>query len=377
MNAILYDRSLYHKIEKKLFKGKAIVIIGPRQVGKTTLIKKIVVNHDYLYLNGDDPLVRKKLTLPNTEELKSIIGSKKLVFIDEIQRIPNAGITLKIINDDLKKQLIVSGSSAFEIGNELNEPMTGRKWQYEMYPITWGEFEMKEGHLKAEQQLENRLVYGMYPDVLNYQGEEVSILQNLTDSYLYKDIMALGGMRKPEVLEKLLWALASQIGSEVNYNELAKFVNVDKNTISKYIDLLERAYVIFKLPAFSRNIRNEIKTNKKIYFWDNGIRNMILGDFTSFSIRQDKGALWENFLISERKKLNKYNESLSKSYFWRSTQQQEVDYIELTNHKIHAFEFKWANRDKARIPKTFMQNYNAEGYLIDRNNFRQLLMPLS
>lgn len=368
-------RTLSDTIRKKVGKGKAIMIIGPRQVGKTTLIQSELENQDVAFFDGDDPTVRSILDTPNTEKIRSLIGNKKIVFIDEAQRINGIGITLKIITDQFKDvQLWISGSSSFTLSHELNEPLTGRKWQYEMYPVTWEEFQNHVGYLKAEQSLENRLIFGFYPDVLNNPGEEKEILKNLVDSYLYRDILSYAEIRKPEVLEKLVQALALQIGSEVNYNELSQIVGVDKNTIQRYISILEKGYVIFKLPSFSSNIRNEIKKNKKIYFYDNGIRNMIIGNFNDINLRQDKGGLWENFLISERVKQNEYKMTLAKPYFWRTTQQQEVDYVEEINQRVYGYEFKWNPKKKVRLPKTFVEKYNAEENLINKGNFRDFVI---
>jgi len=370
----MITRLLNPKIEARLGSGKAILIVGPRQVGKTTLIKNILENKHHLFLDADDPTTRNLLTNPNTEQLKSIIGKNKLVFIDEAQRIANIGITLKIITDQFKDvQIIVSGSSAFELNNQLNEPLTGRKWEYQLFPISWKEFEDAAGFVKAEQQLELRMIYGMYPDVINRIGEETEVLKQLADSYLYKDILAYGGIRKPEILEKLLQALALQIGNEVSYNELSQLLSIDKNTVSNYIDVLEKAYVIFKLKSFSRNLRNEIKTNQKIYFYDNGIRNMIIGNFNALELRQDKGALWENFLIGERMKKNSYEGNLAKSYFWRTVQQQEIDYVEETAGKITGYEIKWSANAKVKIPRLFKETYNAEIEVLTRENFRIFL----
>lgn len=261
-------------------------------MGKTTLFNKLLRDKEYLFLNGDDPTVRKLLSNPNLEELKNIIGNYNTVFLDEAQRIKNIGLTLKLITDQLKSvQLLVSGSSALELNNQTQEPLTGRKWEYQLYPISWAEFESNVGYLKAEQQLELRIIHGMYPDVINNLGEEKEVLKQLTDSYLYKDILNYGGIRKPEVLEKLLRGLAFQIRSEVSYNELSQLLGIDKKTVATYTDLLCQAFVIFKLPSFSKNLRNEIETNQKIYFYDTGVRNMIIGNLNPLEDRPDKGNL--------------------------------------------------------------------------------------
>lgn len=371
----MIQRTLSKNIKNKVGLGKAIMLIGPRQVGKTTLINQQLLGLDFVFFDGDDPTVRNLLDTPNTETIKNLIGSKKVVFIDEAQRINGIGLTLKIITDQFKDvQLWISGSSSFTLSHALNEPLTGRKWQYEMYPLSWEEYENHVTYLKAIQNLETRLVYGFYPDVINNPGEEVEILKNLVDSYLYRDILSYAEVRKPEVLEKLVQALALQIGSEVNYNELSQVVGINKSTIQRYIEILEKGYVIFQLNSFSSNIRNEIKKNKKIYFYDNGIRNMVIGNFNDFSLRTDKGALWENFLISERLKQNEYKLTLAKPYFWRTTQQQEVDYVEDIGQKIYGFEFKWNPKKTVRLSKTFVEKYNASEKLINKDNFREFVI---
>jgi len=373
----MYLRYLKERITKRIDSGKAIIVAGPRQVGKTTLIESILESKDYLLLNGDDPKTRTLLAEPNTEQIRSIIGKHKYVFIDEAQRISGIGLTMKIITDRFKDvQLFASGSSSFDLSNKLNEPLTGRKWEYQLFPISWEEYENHHGYLHAEQNIENRLLYGFYPDVLNNVGDEISILRNLVNSYLYKDILSFADIRKPDILDKLVQALALQIGSEVNYSELAQILSVDKNTVSKYIDILEKGYIIFKLSSFSRNVRNEIKTNKKIYFYDNGVRNMVIGNFNPIELRTDKGALWENFLISERMKQIEYKQSLSHSYFWRTRQQQEVDFVEENGGKIYGFEFKWQKKKNQRLPKTFTEAYNAEAKVIDKANFRDFVILL-
>ncbi|MCW2117795.1 ATP-binding protein [Flavobacterium sp. 7A] len=367
-------RDLTRRIKGNLNKGKVVLLIGPRQVGKTTLVNSLLDGIPFLFLDGDDAVVVDTLSNANTETLKSIIGTYKYVFIDEVQRIPNIGLKLKIIVDQIKEvQVIVSGSSAFDINLVTQEPLTGRKFEYHLYPISWNEFENNVGYIKAQQQLELRLLYGMYPDVINNFGNEYEILKNLVSSYLYKDVLSLAGIRKSEVLEKILQALALQVGSEVSYNEIAQLVGVDKNTVSNYIDLLEKAFVIFRLNSFSKNIRNEIKANRKLYFYDNGVRNMLIGNFNSLEFRQDKGALWENFLVSERVKKLSYANSLAKPYFWRTTAQQEIDYIETTADAVSAFEFKWSPLKKVKLPKSFEEAYHPEYLVVTKENFREFI----
>jgi hypothetical protein len=370
----MIERIIRTDIESEFFKGKAIVVLGPRQVGKTTLIQNILKNKEYLFLNADDSTVRQILRQPDTFDLSRIIGKNDIVFIDEAQRLPEPGLTLKLITDQFKKvQLIVSGSSALEISNQTNEPLTGRKWEYLLYPISWQELEDSIGYIESQKQLEHRLVFGMYPDVINHPGKEKEVLHELANSYLYKDILALANIRKPELLERLLQALALQLGSEVSYNELAQLLQIDKNTIMVYLDLLEKAFIIFRLRSFSRNLRNEIKNNRKIYFWDNGIRNIIIANLNSFDIRQDKGALWENFLIAERLKNIQYYKRIVNSFFWRTTQQQEIDYVEESAGKIKGYEFKWKDNSRVSIPRRFKEMYQANGIVVSRENFRSFV----
>jgi predicted AAA+ superfamily ATPase len=371
----MIQRTLFSSIEKRFFKEKVILVIGPRQVGKTTLINALLKDKEHLFLNGDDPATRDVLQAISTIKLKALIGKHRYIFIDEAQRIPNIGITLKLINDQFKKvQLLVSGSSTLEINNKTQEPLTGRKFEFHLFPISWEEFELHEGYLLAEQQLETRLIYGMYPDVINNPSDASLVLKELASSYLYKDVLSLTGIRKPLLLEKLLKALALQLGSEVSFNELATLLEIDKNTVSKYIQLLEQAFIIFQLSSFSRNQRNEIKNNRKIYFYDNGIRNMIINNLNPFELRNDKGALWENFLISERIKQQTYYQQIGSRYFWRNVQKQEIDYIEDAGGEIHAYEFKWKSGGRNKIPKSFIESYKATGITIDKTNFREFIM---
>lgn len=375
-NQYIINRELEKRIRERIGKGKAIVLLGPRQTGKTTLIKKIIGSNDaVISLSGDDSLVREQLSQQNTQEIKRIIGNKKILFIDEAQRIKDIGLTLKIIIDQLQlEQIYVTGSSALEIASEINEPLTGRKWEYMLYPISWSELEQHFGYLDASRQLEQRIIYGSYPDVINNPGDASEILREISGSYLYKDLLMYQGIKKPEILDKLLRALALQIGNEVSYNELSRLIQVDKNTVQVYIDLLEKAFVIFRLQPLSRNLRNEISTSRKIYFYDTGIRNALISNFNPLEIRSDIGPLWENFMISERRKMMEYERISANTFFWRTTYQQEIDYIEERDGKMHAFEFKWNQNAKARIPKKFIETYpGSETRIVHNKNFQTIL----
>lgn len=372
---IMIPRILFSVIRDRMFKGKAIVLIGPRQVGKTTLVKLCINEADYLFIDGDDPEVRGLLTNAGKSVLERIIGQKKIIFIDEAQRIPNVGLLAKIIIDQISDvQVMISGSSALDINNATQESLTGRKFEFNLMPISWEEFEGDIGFLDAERQLEERLIFGMYPDVINNRSDAALILKNLTESYLYKDVLSISGIRKPDLLGKLLKALALQMGSEVSYNELANLLEVDKATVARYIDLLEKTFIVFKLSSFSGNQRNEIKLNRKIYFYDNGIRNMIINNLNPLDERSDKGALWENFLIAERVKHQNYHLMNTQNYFWRNIQKQEIDFVELKDGTITAYEFKWKGKGK-KLPSAFLKGYEAQGHVIDRENFRSFVMP--
>lgn len=368
----MYKRLIQQNIEARRFQGKVIILTGPRQVGKTTLIRHILNDRHHLFLDGDDPTVRNALATANTDTVQRLLQGYQEVFIDEAQRIDNIGLTLKIMTDQFPDvQVYVSGSSAFELQQVTSESLTGRKFEFNLFPVSWTEFEAKTGYIRAQQQLEHRLIYGMYPDIINHPGDEDARLLSLADSYLHKDLLALGNLRKPQLVSQLLEALAHQVGQEVSYNELSRMLGVDKETIANYISILERGYVVFTLRGFKRNLRNEIKANRKVYFWDNGIRNAILGNFNTLGNRQDVGALWENFLLSERLKVNAYQQSQAKSFFWRTTAQKEIDYIEAEHDVIRAYEFKWSPSAKWKQPKSFVNAYPETSIeLIHSENFR-------
>jgi len=360
----------------RLFKGKALIVFGPRQVGKTTFVEQLLkeVNKKTLYLNGDDADVRDAFAKPNATQIGKMLGDYEILFIDEAQRILEVGLFIKIVVDQFKSvQVIATGSSAFELSGKINESLTGRKYQMMLLPFSYQELLNNGDYLTEERSLEQRLIYGSYPEIINDPANAEEHLSLLTESYLYKDLFTLDFVKKPLLFEKIVKALALQVGSEVNFSELGQLVGSDQKTVEKYIDLLEKAFVIFVLPAFSRNVRNEIRKNKKVYFYDNGVINAITKNFNSTTNRSDVGALWENYMISERKKYLQQNQVRADVYFWRTTQQQEIDYVEMQADQLLAVEFKWNERAKNKIPLTFTKAYPEAKKMIlstkDRDSF--------
>jgi len=370
------ERIVKTAIQKQLFKGKAILIFGARQCGKSTLVEGLLKDTDHLYLNGDEADVREILSNTTSSKLKVLAGGKKIVFIDEAQRIPEIGLTIKLFTDQLKDiQVIATGSSTFELSSRTSEPLTGRKYEHMLYPLSFAEMVRHHGLLAEKRLLEHRLVYGYYPEIVTCEGEEKALLRSLADSYLFKDILILDQIRKPALLDKLLQVLALQVGSEVNYQEVAQTIGSDRKTVERYIHLLEQAFVVFRLPALNRNVRNEIKLGKKIYFHDCGIRNAILNDFKPFPLRTDKGALWENFVIAERMKFLRYGGLDVRQYFWRTTQQQEIDLIEEIDGQMTAMEIKWSPKERVRFSQTFTSSYSqAKTLSISSANMEDFLL---
>ncbi|MBT3382356.1 MAG: ATP-binding protein [Prolixibacteraceae bacterium] len=373
----MIKRQIENIVSSRFFTGKTLVLLGARQVGKTTLLKQIAISleKEVIWLNADNPEDRLLLSSLNASRAKEIFPTGSVVFIDEAQRIENSGLTLKIIHDNCDGiQLVATGSSSFELTDKLKETMTGRKSIFTLFPISFNELLNHTNYLETLRTLESRMVFGSYPEIINHPGREIEVLTELISDYLYKDVFALKDVRKPDAIENLLKALAFQIGSQVSFRELSQIIGIDKETVERYIYLLEEAFVIFRIGSFSRNLRNELKFSKKIYFVDNGIRNALINRFSPLGIRDDVGALWENYLISERRKKNEYKRLYRLNYFWRTRQQQEIDYIEEYDGRINAYEFKWKAKQKIKIPVTFTKAYpNAEVHIISSENYMDFL----
>jgi predicted AAA+ superfamily ATPase len=327
-------------------------------------------------LNGDENDVQELFQQSSSSRLKLYFGKNSTIILDEAQRIQDIGRRLKLITDQLPEiQLVATGSSAFELANRLNEPLTGRKWEYRMYPISFGEMVSLHGLLEEKRSLRHRMVFGYYPEVVTHQGSEKEILKQLSDSFLYKDILLLDQIGKPEGLIKLLQVLAYQIGSQVSYNELSSLTGLDAKTVEKYISVLEQAYIVFRLGSFSRNLRSELKKSRKIYFYDNGIRNAVIAHFGQLEGRLDVAALWENFIISERKKFLEYDQRWASTWYWRTKEQAEIDYLEEGGGVLHAYEFKWNSKAKTKTPHSFLNAYPGSSFqVVDPENMESFLL---
>lgn len=371
-------RRLKDSIELLLGGKKAIIIMGARQVGKSTLLRQILdTRQDVLWMNGDELDVQELFSNMTSTRIRAILGKKRLVVVDEAQRIPDIGLRLKLITDQIPDvQVIATGSSSFELASKINEPLTGRKREFRMYPLTFREMVNHTQFLDEVRMIPHRMVYGYYPEVVNNPGDERATLKELSDSYLYKDILSLDSINKPDKLVRLLKALALQIGSQVSYREIGILIGLDSKTVERYIDILEKSFIVFRLSSFSRNLRNELKVSRKIYFWDLGIRNAVIGNLAQIENRTDAGELWENFAIAERMKQNAYAGSFAQSYFWRNKQQHEIDYIEEEDGQLHAFEFKWnARKGGAKCPKSFQTAYPTASYhVITPSNIEEFLL---
>lgn len=356
----MIHRELEEQITSLLGSGKAIIIMGARQVGKSTLLDTIFRHRtDVLWMTGDDLDIQELFSQMTSSRIKALLGNSKILIIDEAQRIPDIGLRLKLITDQIKDvQVVATGSSSFELASKVNESLAGRKREFRMFPVSFSEMVSHTNLLEELRLIPHRMIYGYYPEVVSNPGSEVAILKELSDSFLYKDILSFENINKPDKIVRLLKAFAFQIGNQVSYNEVGQMVGLDSKTVERYVDILEKSYIIFRLGSFSRNLRNELKASRKIYFWDLGIRNLLIGNLAQVENRTDVGALWENFVISERLKHNFYHSSIAQSFFWRTQQQREIDYLEEENGQLCAYEFKWnVKKSSVRVPQSFAKAY--------------------
>lgn len=371
-------RILENNIHPLLGGKKAIIIMGARQVGKSTLLHQMLgTRQDVLWMNGDDLDVQELFSNMTSTRIRAILGNRHLIVIDEAQRIADIGLRLKLITDQVPDvQVIATGSSSFELVSKVNESLTGRKREFRMYPLTFGEMVQHTQFLDEVRMIPHRMVYGYYPEIVTNPGDERATLKELSDSYLYRDILSLDSINKPDKLVRLLKALALQIGSQVSYNEIGTLIGLDSKTVERYVDILEKSFIVFRLGTFSRNLRNELKISRKIYFWDLGIRNAVIGNLSQVENRTDTGELWENFVIAERMKKNAYTNSFAHSYFWRTRQQHEIDYLEEENGELRAFEFKWnARKANTKCPESFQTAYPTASYqVITPENVEEFLL---
>ncbi len=368
---MIINRFIQKNIEHWLFKGKVIILHGARQVGKTTLVKELnkKYGNDRSYINCEDIITQKALEIEDPIKLRLFLGEGNFFILDEAQKIKNIGIILKLLIDTYPElQIIATGSSSFDLANKVNEPLTGRSMEFLLYPISYGEMVEQLSFSKSRGQVDTMLIYGSYPEIIKNEWKEAdSFLKNISSNYLYKDVLEFESLRKPKLLINLLQLLAFQVGNEVSINELSVKLECSKATVDRYIDLLEKAYVIFRLTPLSRNPRNEIGKKNKIYFYDLGIRNSLINNFNPISARNDIGALWENFCIVERKKALEYGVQFRNLYFWRSLSGKEVDYIEEYSGKIFGYEFKWKD-NKIKAPKQFLETYQDSSFEIITND---------
>jgi hypothetical protein len=378
ISAIMIKRELETNLEQFIGGNKAIIILGARQVGKSTLLSQLFANRDdVMWLNGDEADVQALMENVTSTRMRALLGVNRFLVVDEAQRIPDIGLKLKLVTDNIPGvQVIATGSSSLQLASKVSESLTGRKREFQMFPLSFREMVGHTDLLSELRMIPHRMLYGYYPEVVTSPGNEREVLKELSTSYLYKDVLQIDGISKPEKLVKLLQALARQIGDQISYREIAMLVGLDPKTVEKYVDLLEKNFIIFRLSSFSRNLRNELKHSKKVYFYDLGIRNAVISDFREVENRQDVGALWENYVVAERMKQLSYQRSFMNMMFWRTAQQNEIDIIEESDGEISAVEIKW-NKDKGNVkaPKAFTTAYpDAKFRVITPDNIDSYLL---
>ncbi|GAB4042627.1 ATP-binding protein [Spirosoma jeollabukense] len=366
-------RDIKEHIQKRISGPKAVILSGPRGVGKSTLINELEPNFKppVLWWNGDDADIRELLQGLTAARLRPLIGQANTLIIKEAQRTENINQLIKLITDNLKQvKVIVTGSASFALADKNSESLTGRNWEFKLFPLSFSEMVKHHGLLEEKRQLTHRLIFGYYPDIVTSSGEEISRLKQMSDQILYKDIFVWERIVKPEKLEKLVQTIAWQIGKEVSYYELGRLCDLDNQTVEKYVQLLEKAFIIHNLPSFNRSLPNELKKSRKLYFYDNGLRNAVINQFNTIENRNDTEALWENFLINERLKFTTYQNTEIGRYFWRTHAQQEIGYVEERSESLAAYAFKWDAKTKARFPKAFREAYHpTKTAIITKDNF--------
>ena len=376
MNYLIRDLS--EDIIKKLQPNKVVIVFGARRVGKTVLVKEILkkINEPSLTLNGEDINVHDKLAIRSVENYRQILGSYKLLYIDEAQKIPEIGLKLKLMIDEIEGlKIIISGSSSFDIHKEAGEPLTGRKYSFNLFALSENEYNQVESNISKIDKVRERLVFGNYPELLQLPDKEdkIDYLNEMVSSYLLKDILVYENIKNSQKIFNLLRMIAFQLGGEVSLQELGNQLGISKNTVEKYLDLLSKVFILHKVEGFSRNLRKEITKNSRWYFLDNGIRNAVIANFNPIESRDDIGALWENYMISERLKYQEYQRLLSNNYFWRTYEQQEIDWVEERDGSLFGYEFKW-KEDKVKIPTQWKNAYPDASYeVINKDNFNEWL----
>lgn len=371
-------RNIANNIAQKLQPNKVVIVFGARRVGKTVLVKQILenINEPVLFLNGEDINVHDKLAVRSVENYRQLIGSYKLIYIDEAQKIPEIGLKLKLMIDEIDSlKIIISGSSSLDINQDAGEPLTGRKYTFNLFALSEGEYHQVETPIEKPDKIKERLVFGNYPELLKLpdRADKIDYLNEMVSSYLLKDILVYDNIKNSQKIFNLLRLIAFQIGSEVSLQELGKQLGISKNTVEKYLDLLSKVFILHKMEGYSRNLRKEITKNARWYFLDNGIRNAVIANFNPIESRNDIGALWENYMISERLKFQENNRLSSNNYFWRTYEQQEIDWVEERDGSLFGYEFKW-NEQKVKVPTQWTGAYpDASFEVIHKNNFEAWL----
>ncbi len=370
------NRAIREVLLNKLQPNKVLVILGARRVGKTLFLKNLSESHitePFIFLNGEEISTKAVLNERTVANYKRLLGTNKLLIIDEAQKIPEIGLSLKLMVDSIEGiKIIVTGSSVFDMTNKLGEPLTGRKYSFYLYPFAQMELSTIENLVQTKANLEESLIYGSYPEVVALESnhEKAAYLSEIVSSYLLKDILEFDGVRNSDKMLNLLRLIAFQVGKEVSLEELGSRLGLSRNTVERYLDLLSKVFVIYKIPGFSRNLRNEITKTSRWYFYDNGILNVLTTNFNSLPLRNDIGELWENYLFSERIKHQQYHEMLVHNYFWRTYQQQEIDWIEERGGNLYAYEIKWGSRKKSKIPSAWIKAYpNSSFEVINPENY--------